>query len=177
MPSADEGLPEEEVEREPRQSIHGAEASNAPKVVVALGASAGGLDAYGEFLKALPDAPGMAFVLVQHLAPDHKSHMAELLAEEVVPTLVARASADRPIRAWVPGCATGEEAYSLAILLTKALQGGDQIRVASHMSTPRGSRGAASGSPSWPGWPSPTGEWSMSRPSGDRVPRRQCSFR
>lgn len=39
------------------------------------------------------------------------------LAEHVVPKLVERASAERPIRVWVPGCATGEEAYSIGMLL------------------------------------------------------------
>ncbi|HLF12706.1 MAG TPA: CheR family methyltransferase, partial [Gammaproteobacteria bacterium] len=39
------------------------------------------------------------------------------LAEHVLPKLVERANADAPIRVWVPGCATGEEAYSIAILL------------------------------------------------------------
>jgi two-component system, chemotaxis family, CheB/CheR fusion protein len=45
----------------------------------------------------------------------------DVLAAEVFPRLIARA-ADRPIRAWVCGCATGEEAYSLAIALLECLQ-------------------------------------------------------
>lgn len=48
--------------------------------VVAIGASAGGLKAFTELLNALPPAPGMAFVLVPHLAPQFKSHLAEILA-------------------------------------------------------------------------------------------------
>ncbi len=48
--------------------------------VVALGASAGGLAAFEAFFSALPDTPpGMAFVLVQHLAPDFESSLAELM--------------------------------------------------------------------------------------------------
>src|SRR6185503_16311829 len=39
-----------------------------------------------------------------------------LLAEKVVPELVRAQPAGRPIRIWVPGCSTGEEAYSIAIL-------------------------------------------------------------
>ena len=47
--------------------------------VVGIGASAGGLRAFQEFFSALPPAPGMAFVLVQHLSPDHESTLAELI--------------------------------------------------------------------------------------------------
>ncbi|MBU1105354.1 MAG: PAS domain-containing protein [Candidatus Riflebacteria bacterium] len=49
--------------------------------VVGIGASAGGLAAFEEFFAAMPttDEPGMAFVLVQHLAPDHKSILTELI--------------------------------------------------------------------------------------------------
>ena len=48
--------------------------------VVAVGASAGGLEALEEFFGALPSDTGMAFVVIQHLSPDFKSHMEELLA-------------------------------------------------------------------------------------------------
>lgn len=41
----------------------------------------------------------------------------EALATDVVPRLFADRKIDSPIRVWVPGCATGEEAYSIAILL------------------------------------------------------------
>ncbi|MPY69000.1 MAG: hypothetical protein GEU92_02820, partial [Alphaproteobacteria bacterium] len=50
--------------------------------VVALGASAGGLKALGTFFAAVEArgaAPGMAFVVITHLAPDEESHLAELL--------------------------------------------------------------------------------------------------
>jgi len=49
--------------------------------VVALGASAGGLEACAKLLNALPAPSGMAFILVQHLEPNHKSLLVELLAE------------------------------------------------------------------------------------------------
>ena len=48
--------------------------------VVAVGASAGGLDALERFFQSLPDATGAAYVVIQHLSPDHKSMMANLLA-------------------------------------------------------------------------------------------------
>jgi two-component system CheB/CheR fusion protein len=49
--------------------------------IVGIGASAGGLAAFEAFFSAMPaDAePDMAFVLVQHLAPDHKSILTELI--------------------------------------------------------------------------------------------------
>src|SRR5579864_1189022 len=47
--------------------------------VAGVGASAGGLEAFTELLKALPPNLGMAFVLVPHLDPTHESSMAELL--------------------------------------------------------------------------------------------------
>jgi two-component system CheB/CheR fusion protein len=48
--------------------------------VVGIGGSAGGLEAFEELVKNLPVKPGMAFVFIMHLAPDHKSMLTELLA-------------------------------------------------------------------------------------------------
>ncbi|MDR3602956.1 MAG: chemotaxis protein CheB [Desulfosporosinus sp.] len=49
--------------------------------IVGIGASAGGLAAFEAFFTGLPadTDPGMAFVLVQHLAPDHKSILTDLI--------------------------------------------------------------------------------------------------
>jgi len=49
--------------------------------VVGIGASAGGLAAFEAFFSGMPAEtdPGMAFVLVQHLAPDHKSILTDLI--------------------------------------------------------------------------------------------------
>ncbi len=47
--------------------------------VVGVGASAGGLSAFKALLEAIPEDSGMAFVLVQHLAPTHESLLPELL--------------------------------------------------------------------------------------------------
>ena len=51
--------------------------------VVGIGASAGGLGAFKEFFGGMPHThdPGMAFVLVQHLAPDHESLLTELICQ------------------------------------------------------------------------------------------------
>jgi two-component system CheB/CheR fusion protein len=53
---------------------------SSPRYVVGIGASAGGLDPLVRFFDNLPKEPGMAFVIVQHLSPDFKSFMDELLA-------------------------------------------------------------------------------------------------
>ena len=46
----------------------------------------------------------------------------EKLEETVVPTLIANQQEGSILRAWVPGCSTGEEAYSLAIVFKEALE-------------------------------------------------------
>src|SRR5271156_1533775 len=48
--------------------------------IVGIGASAGGLEAFSELLRHLPEKTGMAFVLVQHLDPKHESGLREILA-------------------------------------------------------------------------------------------------
>ncbi|MBW4516405.1 MAG: PAS domain-containing protein [Timaviella obliquedivisa GSE-PSE-MK23-08B] len=47
--------------------------------VVGIAASAGGLEAFTQLLRHLPIDTGMGFVLIQHLAPDHKSLLSEIL--------------------------------------------------------------------------------------------------
>jgi len=49
--------------------------------IVGIGTSAGGLKALQSFFNACPDNTGMAFVIVQHLSPDYKSLMPELLSK------------------------------------------------------------------------------------------------
>ena len=50
-----------------------------PFPIVGIGASAGGLEALEQFLAQVPEKSGMAFVIVQHLDPNHKGILAELL--------------------------------------------------------------------------------------------------
>jgi two-component system CheB/CheR fusion protein len=52
--------------------------------VVCIGASAGGLDALEKFFDACPAETGAAFVVIQHLSPDHKSMMSNLLARHTM---------------------------------------------------------------------------------------------
>jgi PAS domain S-box-containing protein len=49
-------------------------------IVVGIGASAGGLECFKEFFSEMPQKNGMAFVLIQHLAPHHNSLTAQLLS-------------------------------------------------------------------------------------------------
>ena len=56
------------------------QANNPPEYYVAVGASAGGLEALQEFFQHMPNNSGLAFIVIQHLSPDFKSVMAELLS-------------------------------------------------------------------------------------------------
>ena len=69
---------------EPAQTTAATDATVAalvPLPIVGIGASAGGLAAFEAFFSSMPADvdPGMAFVLVQHLSPDHKSILSDLI--------------------------------------------------------------------------------------------------
>jgi two-component system CheB/CheR fusion protein len=51
-------------------------------IIVAIGASAGGIEAFTELMSALPADTGMAFVLIQHLDPNHRSLLTELISKK-----------------------------------------------------------------------------------------------
>ncbi len=61
-------------------SIHPKEVVH-PFTVVAIGASAGGLEAITQLLQNLSPTTGMAFIYVQHLSPDHKSMLTPILSK------------------------------------------------------------------------------------------------
>lgn len=65
----------------PNRQISAANGFQTGFPVVGIGASAGGLAAFEAFFSGMPAEfdPGMAFVLVQHLAPDHKSILSDLI--------------------------------------------------------------------------------------------------
>jgi len=67
-------------ERASRTSGKTSPAARKVALVVGIGASAGGLEAFTQLLRALPADTGMAFVLVQHLEPSHESILSKLLA-------------------------------------------------------------------------------------------------
>ncbi|MFH2047718.1 MAG: chemotaxis protein CheB [Pseudomonadota bacterium] len=70
-------IPEESSPEQPVENV----VAEIPFPVVGIGASAGGLAAFEAFFSGMPTDtnPDMAFILVQHLAPDHKSILTELI--------------------------------------------------------------------------------------------------
>ncbi|MFO7911036.1 MAG: chemotaxis protein CheB [Desulfotignum sp.] len=62
------------------ETPHKTNTLKSPSHIIGVGASAGGLMALEAFFKQVPLKTGLAFVVIQHLPPDHKSMMAELLA-------------------------------------------------------------------------------------------------
>ncbi len=56
--------------------------------IIAIGASAGGLEPIHELFDNMPDTTNFSFVIVQHLSPDHKSLMGELLAKHTTMKIV-----------------------------------------------------------------------------------------
>jgi two-component system CheB/CheR fusion protein len=70
----------EELDRRSAPPVHeGAETVGAPTLVVALGASAGSLEALREFFGSLDEGAGMAFIVVEHLDPTGKNLLPSLL--------------------------------------------------------------------------------------------------
>jgi two-component system CheB/CheR fusion protein len=59
--------------------------------IVGIGASAGGLEALEQLLSGVPEASGLAFIIVQHLDPLHKDIMVELL-QRITPMPVLQIS-------------------------------------------------------------------------------------
>ena len=81
------------------------------------------VEAYIEQLRKQPHEAEMLFrellISVTRFFRDREAF--EVLEAKVIPELLADASSAEAIRVWVAGCATGEEAYSVAILLKEAL--------------------------------------------------------
>ena len=81
------------------------------------------LDAYVTFLRGNPQEIDLLFkellIGVTHFFRD--AEVWETLRNESMPALLARYPAGKTLRAWVPACSTGEEAYSLAMVFKEAL--------------------------------------------------------
>ena len=81
------------------------------------------LEAYHRHLKEHPaEAPALCIdLLISVTSFFRDADTFRVLQRKVFPRLVKRPAAAPPIRVWVPACATGEEAYSLAIALLESL--------------------------------------------------------
>jgi two-component system CheB/CheR fusion protein len=66
--------------------------------IVGIGASAGGLEAFEQFLAHVPEKSGLAYVVVQHLDPTQKAMLADLL-QRVTSLIVREASEGSPVEA------------------------------------------------------------------------------
>ena len=67
-------------------------------LIIGIGASAGGLEALQQFFGYMPPNSGMAFVVIQHLSPDYKSLMADILSKHTEMS-VYQAENEMPIEA------------------------------------------------------------------------------
>jgi two-component system CheB/CheR fusion protein len=79
------------------------------------------------YLKVLQKDPGEVAALYRDLLIDvtqffRDPDVWERLEAEVIPGLIAEHDDDLPLKIWVPGCATGEEAYSLAIAFLEHIE-------------------------------------------------------
>ncbi len=78
----------------PTAQVEAAHARRFP--IIGIGASAGGYEAFVQLLQSLPADTGMAFVLLMHLEPEHKSMLAKLLSN-VTPMHVSEARNGVPV--------------------------------------------------------------------------------
>ena len=88
--------------------------------IVGVGASAGGLAAFKKLIQSIPEDSRIAYVLVQHLAPEHDSMLPELLQKvikipvletsddiKVKPNIIKSKKRRSSLRIWVAECSTG----------------------------------------------------------------------
>jgi len=87
------------------------------------------IPAYLKFLEAHPDeTSGLLKDMLISVTDFYRDRLAfEALERGVIDSIVSSSKPDTPVRAWVAGCATGEEAYSLAILFAERFKQSKQI--------------------------------------------------
>jgi two-component system CheB/CheR fusion protein len=85
--------------------------------------------AYVQYLQQTPDEREALFkdLLIGVTEFFRDTETFEALEQVVLPHLFENRASDQAIRVWVPGCATGEEAYSIAMLLQKHVKIRDQV--------------------------------------------------
>jgi len=72
---------EKKTPKSAKTSAAGPASGSVTPLIVGIGASAGGLEAFRSFFASTASNTGMAYVLIQHLSPDHKSMLADLLGK------------------------------------------------------------------------------------------------
>lgn len=72
------------------------QSSREAQLIIGIGASAGGLEALQQFFSCLPNNSGLCFVVVQHLSPDYKSLMADILSKHTE-MMVLQAAHEMPV--------------------------------------------------------------------------------
>lgn len=85
-----------------------------------------GVEHYQDYLDRLQQQPDEVKHLLDAIYINFTGFFRDLpiwdyLADHIIPQLMARKAPDQPIRVWSAGCASGEETYSLAMLLIEAL--------------------------------------------------------
>ena len=85
------------------------------------------------YVRYLKENPGELDILFKELLISVTSFFRDAavwtqLKEEILPGLISKLSEGHVLRAWIPGCATGEEAYSLAIIFKEVLGKGEKFR-------------------------------------------------
>ncbi|HZZ02985.1 CheR family methyltransferase [Paraburkholderia sp.] len=82
------------------------------------------LDAYCDALKAsVEEAQALSLDMMIGVTEFFRDPDAwTALSERVLSVLLEEPQSEQPVRVWVPGCATGEEAYSMAMLLTEEIE-------------------------------------------------------
>ena len=83
-----------------------------------------GIDGYVKYLQQTPAEVEALFrdMLIGVTSFFRDPEVFQVLEEKVIPALVAGKSPGAVIRVWIAGCSTGEEAYSMAILLTERME-------------------------------------------------------
>jgi two-component system CheB/CheR fusion protein len=89
----------------------------------------GTFEAYRDYLEVHPEEYGALFntILINVTSFFRDGEPWKVLAQEFIPAIVSRKRAGQPIRVWSAGCATGEETYTLVMMLAEAL-GPEQFR-------------------------------------------------
>ena len=83
------------------------------------------VDAYLQLLGSDPEEVGLLFrdLLINVTSFFRDPEAFEVLASQVIPSLLRDRGREETVRIWVPGCATGEEVYSIAMLVRECLDG------------------------------------------------------